>query len=66
MTWLMNLLEKMSPEIVAALREGLTDLLQKCYEKALRTENRWDDRAIETMAAVAKVELFEPQTESSE
>ena len=43
MTWLLKLLEKMSPEIVVAFRELMKKLLQDLYEKALETENTWDE-----------------------
>ncbi len=60
MTWLLKLLEKMSPEIVQAFKEMLKSGLQSLYEKALKTPNKWDDRGILTMAAVFGVELVEP------
>lgn len=60
MTWLLKLLEKMSPEIVAAFKKMIRTGLQSLYEKALKTENKWDDRGVEIMAAVFDVELQEP------
>lgn len=61
MTWLLKLLEKMSPEIVTAFKELMRKLLQDLYEKALKTENKWDDLGVKMMAAVFGVELDEPQ-----
>lgn len=59
MTWLLKLLEKMSPEIVVAFQELMKKLLQDLYEKALKTENKWDDWGVEMMATVFGVELEE-------
>lgn len=59
MTWLLRLLEKMSPEIVDAFKELMKKLLQDLYEKALKTENKWDDWGVEMMATVFGVELEE-------
>ena len=63
MTWLLKLLEKMSPEIVAAFTEMIRAGLQSLYEKALKTENKWDDWGIEMMATVFGIELKEPEDE---
>lgn len=57
MTWLLRLLESMSPQIVAALKEGLATVLKAVYKKALETENKWDDRGIEIIAKVVGVDL---------
>lgn len=43
MTWLLKLLEKVSPDIVDSFREGLALLLDKLEEKAKATPNKWDD-----------------------
>ena len=59
MTWLLRLLEKMTPEIVAGFNEGLQQLLQKLYEMALKTENKWDDWGVRLMANTFGVELKE-------
>lgn len=61
MTWLLKLLEKMSPEIVAAFNRMLTELLQNLYEQALKTPNKWDDWGVEMIATVFGVELKEPE-----
>jgi hypothetical protein len=60
MTWLLKLLEAMSPEIVVAFKEMIRAGLQALYEKALETENEWDDLGVKTMAKVFGVELQEP------
>jgi len=60
MTWLLKLLEKMSPEIVAAFQEMMRRGLQSLYEKALKTPNGWDDAGVKMMAAVFGIELQEP------
>lgn len=60
MTWLLKLLEAMSPQIVEAFKQGMQKLLQALYEKALKTDNKWDDLGIEMMAKVFGVTLTEP------
>lgn len=61
MTWLLTLLKQMSPQIVDAFKAGLKKLLQELYEKALQTENKWDDWGVEMMAKVFGVELEIPE-----
>lgn len=60
MTWLFRILERMSPELVKAFKEGLKELMQKMYEQALKTESGWDDWGVRMMAQVFDVELTEP------
>ena len=60
MTWLLKLLEQMSPQIVAAFQEMMKRGLQSLYEKALETPNKWDDMGVEVIAKVFGVELQEP------
>lgn len=60
MTWLLKLLEQMSPQIVEAFKVGMKNMLQGLYEKALETENKWDDWGVEMMAKVFGVELEIP------
>lgn len=50
----------MSPQIVEAFKQGMQKLLQGLYEKALTTDNKWDDLGVEMMAKVFDVELQEP------
>ena len=57
MTWLLRLLEQMSPQIVEAFKAGLARLLKEVYQKALATDNKWDDWGVEMMAKVFGVEL---------
>ena len=59
MTWLLKLLEKMSPEIVVAFQGLMKKLLQELYEKALKTENKYDDLGVKMMATVFGIELEE-------
>jgi len=61
MTWLLELLKKMSPQIVEAFKGGLKKLLQELYEKALETPNEWDDWGIKMIAQVFGIELTEPE-----
>jgi hypothetical protein len=71
MTWLLKLLEQMSPSIVSGFHEGMTKLLQGLYDKAFYrvlpdgtekgTKNKWDDLGIKMMAMVFGVELTEPK-----
>ena len=53
----------MSPQIVEAFKLGLQELLQDLYEKALKTENTWDDLGVKVAAKVFSVDLTEPPTE---
>jgi len=58
MTWLLKILEKMSPEIVTAFREMLDVGLNELYKKAVADKrSKWDDRGVEMIAAVFGVEL---------
>jgi len=66
MTWLLKLLEKMTPEIAEAFHTGLTKLLQALYEKALETENGWDDWGVKLIANTFSVELEKPVTTEPE
>jgi len=59
MTWLLKLIEQMSPQIVEAFKAGLTKMLKELYKKALETDNKWDDWGVEMMAKVFGVELPE-------
>lgn len=61
MAWLLTLLKQMSPQIVEAFKAGLKKLLQELYEKALETDNKWDDWGVEMMAKVFDVELEIPE-----
>lgn len=61
MTWLLRLLETMSPQIVQAFKEGLRGLLQNLYESALKTDNEWDDLGVKMIAKVFGVDLKEPE-----
>ena len=49
MTWLFKMLVKMSPEIVDALKVGLKKLCDDLEEKAKKTENKWDDIAVDML-----------------
>lgn len=60
MTWLRELLKVMTPNIVEAFQQMIKDGLQSLYDKALETDNKWDDMGIEIMAKVFGVELKEP------
>jgi len=57
MTWLRRLLETMSPELVNGFKDGLQQLLQGLYAKALETENEWDDWGVKMMAKVFGIDL---------
>jgi len=61
MTWLLKILEQVSPQIEEAFKAGLQKLMQELYEKALKTENDWDNWAVKMMAKVFGVELTEPE-----
>ncbi len=52
MTWLFKLLNQMSPVLVVAFKDGMKELLDGLAAKALTTENRWDDWAVEMMRKV--------------
>lgn len=56
MTWLLKLLEQMSPAIVNAFKEGLKKLLDELAIKAAETPNKWDDWGVEMMRKVFGVE----------
>ena len=61
MTWLLKLLEQMSPQIAAAFAEMMKSGLQSLYVKALETDNKWDDWGVLMIATVFGVELEEPE-----
>jgi len=61
MTWLEKLLAVMSPQLAELFKQGLAELLQKLYIKALETPNSWDDISIKVIAQVVGVELTEPE-----
>lgn len=52
MTWLLRILEPMSPQIVDAFKSGLIKLLDELAERAAKTENKWDDWGVEVMRKV--------------
>lgn len=52
MTWLLKLLEQMSPQIVEAFKKGLGKLLDELAELAKETPNKWDDWGVEMMRKV--------------
>ncbi len=60
MTWLYKLLDEMTPGIVVAFKTGMRELLQKLYEAAHKTPNKWDDWGVKMIAKVFDVELVEP------
>jgi len=55
MTWLLKLLQQMSPAIVEAFKDGLTKLLDELAVKAAETDNKWDDWGVEMMRKVLNV-----------
>jgi len=56
MTWLLKLLEQMSPAIVEAFKDGLKKLLDNLAEKAKETPNEWDDWGVAMIRKVLNVE----------
>lgn len=66
MTWLIKLLEQMSPQIVAAFKSGLVKLLQELAVQAAKTENKWDDWGIAMIAKVLGVEIDVPASVEGE
>ncbi len=57
MTWLLRLLEQMSPQIVDEYQKGTSKMLSELYKKALETENKWDDWGVEMIAKILGVEI---------
>ena len=55
MTWLLKLLQQMSPAIVEAFKDGLEKLLDELAAKAAETDNKWDDWGVEMMRKVLNV-----------
>ena len=55
MTWLLKLLQQMSPAIVEAFKDGLKKLLDELAVKAAETDNKWDDWGVEMMRKVLNV-----------
>ena len=56
MTWLFTLLTQMSPILVESFKDGLKKLLDEMAVKAAETENKWDDRGVDLIRKVLKVD----------
>ena len=56
MTWLLKLLQQMSPAIVEAFKDGLKKLLDELAAKAAETDNKWDDIFVDVARKVFGVD----------